>query len=482
MLGSKMRLAVAVAAVVALGALGVTEASSSDVAAQARRPVRVPTVATSHVAAAPGAVLWAKRYYGRPGGGTSDTAASVALSPDGATVFVTGQSAGASYAPDYATLAYNAATGARLWVKRYNGPGNHEDRAVSVAVSPDGSKVFVTGSSTGTTSYMDYATLAYSAATGAQLWVKRYNGPGNGTDNAESMAVSPDGQTVFVTGASWGADSRWEYATLAYSAATGARLWVKRYIGPGNPASNDASAISVAVSPNAAKVFVTGVSVGATSLNDYTTVAYNAATGAQLWVSRYNGPLGSHDHAHDVAVSPDGTKVFVTGDSEGVHAGYYNSDYATVAYSAATGAQLWAKRYNGTGYDKAYRLAVSPDGAKVFVTGESDGAGSTSAYATIAYSTATGTRLWVRRYSPDNGRYTPFAVAVSPDGQKVFVTGPATLAYSAATGAQLWASRYTNGGGVSMAVSPDGGTVFTAGSYTAVPGVSTSYLTIAYSV
>ena len=62
-------------------------------------------------------------------------------------------------------------------MKRYNGPGNGDDVAYALGVSPDGSKVFVTGRSTGSTS-ADYATVAYDASSGTQLWVKRYNGPG----------------------------------------------------------------------------------------------------------------------------------------------------------------------------------------------------------------------------------------------------------------------------------------------------------------
>ena len=130
----------------------------------------------------------------------------------------------------------------------------------SVAVSPGGTRVFVTGTSQGTGSHKDYATVAYSAATGARLWVQRYNGPGNGDDDVSSVAVSPGGTRVFVTGASQGSGSREDYATVAYSAATGARLWVQRYNGPAN---GDDEAFSVAVSPGGTRVLVTGTSQGA---------------------------------------------------------------------------------------------------------------------------------------------------------------------------------------------------------------------------
>ena len=130
-------------------------------------------------------------------------------------VFVTGSSWGGSASGnDYATVAYNASTGATLWVKRYNGPANGEDEASSV-VSPGNGKVYVTGHLTAATG-TDYATVAYSAASGAQLWARRYNGPANGIDLASSLVVSPNGSRVFVTGASVGVNSAFDYATVAY--------------------------------------------------------------------------------------------------------------------------------------------------------------------------------------------------------------------------------------------------------------------------
>jgi WD40 repeat protein len=241
---------------------------------------------------------------------------------------------------------------------------------------------FVTGTSEGVTSGSDWATIAYNAATGARRWVQRYNGPANFTDDANALAVSPTGGTVFVTGDAFVAHTGFNYATVAYNAATGAKRWVKLYTGSGLRST----ALSVAVSPNGNRVFVTGGSAGASSNNfDYATVAYTAATGAKLWVKRYNGPGNGFDAAVQVAVSPDGSTVFITGESTGTTSG---PDYATIAYTAATGTRLWLQRYNGPGNstDRATSVAVSPDGSRLFVTGESIGATSHEDYATIAYS------------------------------------------------------------------------------------------------
>jgi hypothetical protein len=48
------------------------------------------------------------------------------------------------------------------WHQNYSGPGNGDDNASAVAVSPDGTKIFVTGTSTGAGSGADLATVAYS--------------------------------------------------------------------------------------------------------------------------------------------------------------------------------------------------------------------------------------------------------------------------------------------------------------------------------
>ena len=408
------RACVAAAAGIALAAGGVTGASASAAAPRALQAVTVTGAGTSLAATSPGAQLWAARYDNTGNGG----ATSVAVSPDGKTAFVTGYTTAAG-AEDYATVAYNAATGAQLWAARYDSPSNN-GAAAEEAVSPDSKAVFVTGSSLGTPTGEDYATVAYNAATGAQLWVARYDGFGSGGNYAHSVAVSPNGKTVLVTGESIGTNNGYDYATVAYNAATGAQLWASRYNGASN---GDRGANSVAVSGST--VFVTGSSYGGSTANyDYATVAYSAATGAQLWVKRYDGPGSGDDQAYSVAVSPNGKAVYVTGytGTSSTTAGY---DYTTIAYSAATGAQLWLARYNGPGNftDEAYSVAVSPSGGTVYVTGESAGTGDGWDCATVAYDAATGAQLWVERYDGAGLGSKAFSVAVSPTAGTVFVTG-----------------------------------------------------------
>lgn len=110
---------------------------------------------------------------------------------------------------------------------------------------------------------------------------------------------------------------------------------------------------------------------------NYFTVGYSAATGAQMWKATYNGPQNRGDTAEGIGVSPDGSRVFVTGTSASSRVfvtGSGGDDYITVAFDTATiGPPLWAARYDGGhGIDRAYGVAVNPEGTRVYVTGESE--------------------------------------------------------------------------------------------------------------
>ncbi|MDH5694137.1 MAG: SBBP repeat-containing protein, partial [Gammaproteobacteria bacterium] len=349
---------------------------------------------------ADGSEKWVSRYNGP--GNVIDEAWAIAV--DGAgNVYVTGRSTGSGTGYDYATIKYNP-EGDTLWVKRYNGSGNSIDEAWEIAVDGAGN-VYVTGRSRGAND--DYATIKYNSA-GDTVWVRTYNGPGNGADKANAIAVDGAGN-VYVTGQSRGTND--DYATIKYNSA-GDTLWVRRYNGPGN---GDDNATAIAVD-GAGNVYVTGYSIG--TGGDYATIKYNSA-GDTLWVRRYNGPGNGDDWAYAIAVDGAGN-VYVTGNSYGT--GY---DYATIKYNPA-GDTVWVKRYNGPGNSADEAKAIAVDGAgNVYVTGKSAGSGTSNDYATIKYNPA-GDTLWVKRYNgPGNGSDVAYAIAVDGTGN-VYVTGGCT--------------------------------------------------------
>jgi WD40 repeat protein len=299
---------------------------------------------------------------------------SAAVSPDSSTVYSSGRDNVGMF-----TIAYRAATGASVWLQHYTG-AQSGGGASAVAVSPDGSTVYVTGGVMVSSSDEEYATVAYQAATGTMRWAQVQNGTsGSFGDDSEAtaLAVSPDGSAVFVTGLLT-APAGASYGTVAYGAAAGTKLWFQQYETPSATVLNDFAA-ALAVSPDGTQVFVTGAANDA-----YGTLAYTAATGAQQWIELYHP--GCCNTASSVAVSPDGSTVYVTGTAAYPHK---SSKVATLAYNAATGATSWLQHYPGdqSGLGEGRAVAVSPDGSAVFVTGlAQDPLNQPSFYTTTAYS------------------------------------------------------------------------------------------------
>jgi PQQ-like domain len=453
--------------------------------------------AVSSAPGAAGAQLWASRYGTT---GSFDFADGEAVSPADGTVFVTGWTATLDSANEYTTIAYDPATGHQLWVSHYKATGSQsEANPAAITVSPNGGTVFVTGTADVSATTNEFVTVAYDAATGAQLWVQRFSGGAKSGNDATALVVSHDSSAVYVTGYSGTAFNppSYHYVTIGYNAVTGAQLWNSGYTS-GQGENNQAR--SIAISPDDQSVYVTGRSLG--KGYDDATIAYNAATGDRRWVSRYNNSKANgNDFANDIAVSPGGRTVVVTGGSAGKKSG---TDFATVAYNAATGAQLWASRYNGPGnyIDAGTALAITPNGATVVVTGSSsDRIRNLTSYTTIAYNARTGVARWTNSYptqkdSIGGGGGTPVGVVISPAGTTAYVSGLidskssgdnqayGTVAYSLATGARQWVRFYLGSKksineASSLALSPSGNALYVTGGSTLSSG-DNDYATVAY--
>lgn len=274
-----------------------------------------------------------------------------------------------------------------------------------------------------------------------ERWVSVYDNPDGhstsfrdpfiGLEEARAQAIGPYGKRVYVTGYSWdNATQSSQWATVAFDSSTGARQWVARHGGPGITSY----AYDIAVSPDGRRVYVAGQQYRqqqGTFFSGGTTIAYDAATGRQLWVARHQEPFADASVEH-LAISPDGSRVYVSGlDTAGGDFGRGDSRYVTLAYSASTGSQEWVAFHDNPQLDDTvYSMALDPSGVRVYVGGTGG---------IVAYDAATGGKLWG---TTDQAH----SLTVAPDGSRVFATRPRgsidgdfdLVAYAPATGRVSW--------------------------------------------
>jgi WD40 repeat protein len=450
------RALVTLAAVLALVASTAQTAFAATSAAAAHGTAR--QARTQHSGVAPdgsipgGRQLWLDQFAG--GNKRDAFDATLAASPDGSVVYVTGYTARPEKPRlgNLTTVAYNTSTGAEIWMAAYQGTRFHPNGGtLSITVSPNGNELFIAGGS-----FYIGSVFAYNAHTGGLLWE---TDSGARHSRPAYLAVSPDSSLLYVGGN----DTRdiIGFHTLAAQSGNTAAptaMTTFRYRNPAN---------QVAVTPNGSEVILTSQNA---------TVAYDAATGAQLW----RVPAGGHE-----AISPDSSAVIVAKSKVQTSTGLWY--YLITAYDPVSGAKLWAARYStqyGTSRDEP-AVALSPDGSTLFITGATNSSKCCKTQVvTVAYNASDGSELWTAGYTgPADSSPTGQALTVAPDGSDVYVlasttTGDVIIGYAAASGTQLWdavsSERFS-----SIAVSANSHTVMGTGTGTGANGLDV-YQTVGY--
>ncbi|GAB4133871.1 MAG: hypothetical protein Fur0041_06470 [Bacteroidia bacterium] len=168
---------------------------------------------------------------------------------------------------DYLTLKYNNA-GTQQWVAMYNGAANDYDRANAINLTATGN-VVVTGREKGNTSTAENCvTILYNGSNGSQLWLRTYDGGIVNYDEGKAV-ISDSSDNVFVSGYSFTSGQNHNFITIKYDAA-GDTIWMIKYNGPGN---NSDQAYSMAID-TMGNIFVGGMSKGAGTNEDYAVVKY----------------------------------------------------------------------------------------------------------------------------------------------------------------------------------------------------------------
>lgn len=439
-----------------------------------------------------GDTLWTRTYNGSDNG--EDEIKAIAV--DGAgNVYVTGYSKSSSTGDDYTTLKYNSA-GVQQWIAFYNGPANQDDIANDIAVDNSGN-VYVTGASAQDAAGInyDFGTVKYDA-NGQQAWAIRFDGAGNGNDEAKRVVLDAAGNPVITGQSDNGSDDDW--VTRKLNAANGATIWTNYtdygkndrpsdmvrdangnwYVAGRTKANNydlavrkidgsgatvwtkffqgtdDDRATAVAVD-DSSYVYVTGLTdVNANPLiEDYNviTLKYNSS-GTQQWLKTFNGSANSNDYSDGIAVNSTGD-VFVNGTTASLTKG---DDYLLLKYNSA-GTLQYAKALDGgaTGNDDGACMALSADqpvlsgGAFVTTTNMN--------VVTLKYN-ATADSVWVKSFDGSGDNNDVANKLVLDAGGNSYVAGYTVnlredhnfyVALVNGSGTNIWSQQITGTSGVS---------------------------------
>jgi 6-phosphogluconolactonase (cycloisomerase 2 family) len=327
-----------------------------------------------------------------------DEPAAIAISPDGAQVYVAGSGANAVaiFARDAATGALHPAGVVRDGARGVDGL----DQPGDIALSPDGANVYVAG--------FDADALAVFARDGTSgklrfLSVMRDRVGGvRGLGGAVSVVVSPDGGAVYVAGRQ--DDS---IAVFARDPNTGRLRFVER------KREKDFGPTALAIAPDGRHLYLSGFDASALAVFERDPDSQRLRRVAI--VRDADDPTHALTNAASVAVSPDGATV--------VAAGYGENALELFERDSDTG-ELHRLATARAGVDAPARLrhplgvAFSPDGSEVYAAAAEPGA-------LVAFDVSEG-GLRPRSVHIDAGAPAvaeACAVAVSPDGAHVYVAG-----------------------------------------------------------
>ncbi len=281
--------------------------------------------------------------------------------------------------------------------------------AISLTVSPEGNNVYVAGS-------FDHSVAVFSrnVTTGELTFVeKQINGVGSvmGLTGATNMAVSPDGNYLYVTG---GDDN--SLVVFQRNVLTGSLSFMQVFQDENGDVNDLNYPVSVDVSPDGNNVYV--ASYGDNAITIFSKNASNGMLSFQEVVR--NGVAGVSDlgGAYSVMVSPDGSHVYTAGiDAASV------SSFTRATNGSLTLVANYVDGVDGvSGLEGINAISFSPDGAYLMATG-----GNFSTLVMFNRDASTGMLMFNTKIEDGvdgvTGMYYPFTATMTPDMKNIFVPG-----------------------------------------------------------
>jgi outer membrane protein assembly factor BamB len=381
------------------------------------------------VDAATGAKVWS-RTFGRSG--WREKASSIAIDPAGELLLVTGLRKLRGRPSVWATVAYDALTGRRAWVSRFR-----PDRGRALlphAVLVAAGIAFITGNvEVDEEPYPGYPALAVAidSSNGSVRWIHRF-GPRLYRDAqrgalVHSAALSPSGTSLYLGVQVDETRLQNSMGVLAIRSATGRRRWRAAYVSP--TGEQGAHPKAIAVSHDGRSLFLGG----SFDVNMRFVVAFDTVDGSLEW-EREVAEAGRFGELKALIVAPDGDAIYGAGTLEIDAANSPNIGIVVLALDRVSGSLLWRREWDRPGpqVDGVSDIAVRPDGSTVYVSGDAPEVTvdpelvvQPGDAATIAYDAATGDQQWtdLRDAAGVGAADSTIAIELHPDGTSVFTAG-----------------------------------------------------------
>ena len=305
--------------------------------------------------------------------------------------------------------------GTVLWLQKFDSKfSNAADFLTHMVIDKD-NNIVVTGYSDGKISTVKFS------ANGSVIWNQLFDERIVGSNDLRGLSVDADGN-ILILARELNDQNNFDFLTIKYS-GTGSELWRQRY-NNSDDTQDDPRQLSI---DSLGNIIVSGGSINGQGLRDLSIIKYTK-NGIQTWVKTVANPLGSHvgfflniDNADNVIVSGR------------IEYSNNNADIVTGKFDH-TGVQQWINYFDGpaNGFDNARALVID-DKNDVYVSGSSDGLGSSSDFITLKYKSHDGSYDWIQRYN-NSANQQDIARFVQLDGNNnVIVTGGSYAGHRAIT-------------------------------------------------
>lgn len=289
-----------------------------------------------------GGFLWSYIYNGT--GNTEDRPYGIIVDQSD-NIIITGESSA-----DFCTIKFDP-LGTVTWIRKYADPNSGIDRAYGIIVD-NLNNIIITGSSYGgPANGNDILTIKYDPQ-GSQVWSYRFNGSGNNEDRPYGIIVDQQDNIVF-TGTTFSSSSlSLDYITMMLSPG-GIPLWTRLYNGSG---SSEDRSYGIITDRTGTDIFITGASMGLGSGFDFVTIGYDSG-GTEIFNKRFNSADDNDDIAGSLALTTN-NEIIVTGISR-ISFLEKSEDVRTIKYEQ-DGTERWNKSYNGSGNssDAAFKVVT----------------------------------------------------------------------------------------------------------------------------